>query len=234
VSTAGIPDLSILMPAFNEEDTIEPAIERVLETELPVRELELIVVENGSTDRTRELLTARDWPSGVRLLFIDHNRGKGDAVRSALREARGTYSAILDADLEYNPADIGALLEPLLAGEADAAFGTRVFQAHSAYGFWYVMGNRVINLTANVLYNAWISDVLNCLKVMPTELLRSLRLREDGFGIDAEIPARLLRTGAVVYEVPVTYRARSREEGKKLAARDGLRLLFTLLRCRVD
>jgi glycosyltransferase involved in cell wall biosynthesis len=228
------PGLSILMPAFNEQDTIEAAIERVLETELPVDEVELIVVENGSTDRTRELLTGREWPKGVRTLFIERNRGKGDAVRTAVAEARGRYSAILDADLEYNPADIAALLEPLLAGEADAAFGTRVFQAHSAYGFWYVMGNRVINLTANVLYNAWISDVLNCLKVMPTELLRSLRLREDGFGIDAEIPARLLRAGAVVYEVPVTYRARSREEGKKLAARDGLHLLFTLFRCRVD
>jgi glycosyltransferase involved in cell wall biosynthesis len=226
-------DLSILMPAFNEEATVEAAIERVLDTKFPVTEVELIVVENGSTDRTRELLTAREWPAGVRLLFIDRNRGKGRAVRTAVSEARGHYTAILDADLEYNPADIAALLEPLLAGEADAAFGTRVFQAHSAYGFWYVLGNRVINLTANVLYNAWVSDIMNCLKVMPTDLLRSLPLREDGFGIDAEIPARLLRAGAVVYEVPVTYRARSREEGKKLAARDGVRLLLTLLRCRV-
>lgn len=136
------------MPAFNEQDTIEAAIERVLETDFPVDEVELIVVENGSTDRTRELLTGRDWPSSVRVLLVDRNRGKGDAVRRAAAEARGTYSAILDADLEYNPADIGALLEPLLAGEADAAFGTRVFQAHSAYGFWYVVGGRAVTFAA--------------------------------------------------------------------------------------
>jgi glycosyltransferase involved in cell wall biosynthesis len=228
-----LTDLSILMSAFNEEATVERAIERVLETEFPVADVELVVVENGSTDRTREVLTRREWPDAVRLVFIDRNAGKGQAIRAALREARGRYSAILDADLEYYPSDIGRLLEPLLAGEADAALGTRVFQAHSAYGFWYVIGNRVINHTANVLYNAWISDILNCLKVMPTDLFKSLRLQEDGFGIDAEIPARLLRAGAVVYEVPVTYRARSRRDGKKLTARDGVRLLLTLLRCRV-
>jgi len=222
------------MPVFNEEATVEAAIERVLEADLPVDGLELVVVENGSTDRTREVLAARKWPDAVRVLQVEHNRGKGHGVRTALAEASGRYCAILDADLEYNPQDIGELLQPVMAGEADAAIGTRVFQAHSAYGFWYVVGGRGVTLAANVLYNAWMSDILNCLKVMPTDLFRSLRLREDGFGIDAEIPARLLRQGAAVYEVPVTYRARRREEGKKLSPRDGLRLLATLVRCRFD
>lgn len=225
-------ELSILMPAYNEEATIERAIERVLESDLP-GEYELIVVENGSTDRTRERLTSRDWPPHVRLVMVDANRGKGAGVRRALEDARGRYSVILDADLEYNPAEIADLLAPFDDGHVGAVIGTRVFQSHSAYGFWYVVGNRVINLGANLLYNAWISDILNCLKLMPTELFRSLDLREDGFGIDAEIPARLLRRGVVIYEVPVTYRARKREEGKKLSARDGVRVLRTLLRCRV-
>jgi dolichol-phosphate hexosyltransferase len=227
-----MPDLSILMPAYNEEATIERAIERVLEADLPV-EYELIVVENGSVDRTRAVLTGRDWPAHVHVVTVDVNRGKGDGVRRALQHARGDYSVILDADLEYNPGEIGELLAPFEDGHVGAVIGTRVFQSHSAYGFWYVVGNRVINLTANLLYNAWISDILNCLKVMPTDLFRSLDLREDGFGIDAEIPARLLRRGVVIYEVPVTYRARKREEGKKLTTLDGLRMLRTLFRCRV-
>lgn len=229
-----MPELSVLMPAFNEEASIETAIEHVLAAELGVDGVELIVVENGSTDRTRKILEGREWPAGVRILYVDRNVGKGDAIRRALAEARGDYTAVLDADLEYEASDLAHLLEPLLRGDAQMVMGTRLFQSHSAYGFWYVLGNRVINLTANALYNAWISDVLNCLKVMPTELFRSLPLREDGFGIDAEIPARLLRAGVRIYEVPVTYRARSREEGKKLTARDGVRIMATLLRCRLD
>jgi glycosyltransferase involved in cell wall biosynthesis len=227
-------DLSILMPAYNEQATIERAIERVLEADLGVGSFELVVVENGSTDNTREVLTRREWPQQVKISLVDRNRGKGDGVRTALAEATGTYSAILDADLEYDPGNLADLVKPLNDGIAEAVFGTRIFQAHSAYGFWYVLGNRVINLAANVLYNAWISDLLNCYKVMPTELFRSLGLSEEGFAIDAEIPARLLRAGASIYEVPVTYRARRREEGKKLQARDGLKILWTLLRCRLD
>jgi dolichol-phosphate hexosyltransferase len=126
------------------------------------------------------------------------------------------------------------LVEPLREEKAEAVFGTRAFQAHSAYGFWYVVGNRSLNLAANILYNAWISDLLSCFKVVPTERFRSLGLREPGFAIDAEIPARLLRSGARIYEVPVTYAARRREEGKKLKARDGVKILWTLLRCRLD
>jgi dolichol-phosphate hexosyltransferase len=227
-------DLSILMPAYNEQATIEPAIERVLDADLGVGSFELIVVENGSTDDTRRVLTGREWPEQVRITTVERNKGKGDGVRTALAEARGTYSAILDADLEYDPGNLAELIKPLESGISEAVFGTRIFQAHSAYGFWYVLGNRVINLAANMLYNAWISDLLNCYKLMPTELFRSLGLREDGFAIDAEIPARLLRAGASIYEVPVTYTARRREEGKKLKARDGTRILWTLLRCRLD
>jgi glycosyltransferase involved in cell wall biosynthesis len=229
-----MPDLSILMPAYNEQATVAEAIDRVLAAELPVKERELIVIENGSTDRTREVLSERDLPQEVRVLELDRNVGKGGAVRHGLERARGTYTAILDADLEYDPADIGRLLEPLVSGEAQAAIGTRVFQAHSAYGFWYVVGGRTISTAASMLYDTWLSDILNCLKAMPTDVMRSLDLRRSGFEIDAEIPARLLRAGVGIYEVPVTYKARSRGEGKKLTAADGMRILGTLVRCRFD
>ena len=221
------------MPAFNEEATIERAIERAQDAELGV-ETELLVVENGSTDRTREILTGRDWSENTRFMLLDRNVGKGGGFRAGLGDARGTYTAILDADLEYDPADLRELVAPLLAGEADASIGSRVFTSHSAYGYWYVRGGRSMSTMANMLYNAWLSDILSCLKVAPTELLRSLRLTEPGFAIDAEIAARLLRAGFKIYEVPISYNARSRAEGKKLTASDGFRVLRTLIRCRFD
>ncbi len=225
-------ELSILMPAYNEEATIELAIERVLEAPLGVESFELIVVENGSTDSTRSVLAGRQWPEQVRIVEVDRNKGKGDGVRHALAVASGTYSAILDADLEYDPADIAKLIEPLREGTADAVFGTRLFHAHSTFGFWYVLGGRAVNVAANALYNTWLSDLSSCHKAMATERMRSLRLREDGYTIEAEIGARLLRSGAVIYEVPVNYSARSREAGKKITVLDGLRMFWTLLRCR--
>jgi glycosyltransferase involved in cell wall biosynthesis len=221
------------MSAFNEEATIVRAVERVLAAKYPVDDVELVLVENGSTDGTRAAIATADWPDSVRVVHVDHNRGKGDGIRTALEHASGSWSAIIDADLEYDPAEIRLLLEPLLEGKADAAIGTRLFQSHSAYGFWYVAGNRVINLAANMLYNSWLSDICNCFKVAETKVLRSLALSGDGFGIDAEIPARLLRAGYKIYEVPVTYSARSREEGKKLTAADGALVLRTLVRCRL-
>lgn len=225
-------ELSILMPVYNEEGTIEDAIERALAADLGTDSYELVIVDDGSTDGTRELLEGRDWPKEVRSTFATENRGKGEAVRTALREARGEYSVVLDADLEYDPNDLKRLLAPVRSGIADAAFGSRAFQAHSAYSFWYVVGNRFLSLTTNVIYNTWITDVYTCFKLMPTELMRSLPLRAKGFAIEAEVTARLLRANARIYEVPITYVARRREEGKKITASDGLRGLLTLLRCR--
>ena len=225
-------ELSILMPAFNEEATIERAIERVLAADLGTDSYELVIVDDGSTDRTRALLGGREWPGEVRITYAAENRGKGQAIRTALAEARGTYSVILDADLEYDPNDLRDLLAPVRDRVADAAFGTRAFRAHSAYSFWYVMGNRALSMATNVIFNTWITDVYTCFKLMPTELMRSLSLREDGFTIEAEITGRLLRSGARIYEVPITYVARRREEGKKIRPSDGLRGLLTLLRIR--
>jgi glycosyltransferase involved in cell wall biosynthesis len=227
------PSLSILMPVLDERSTIEQAIADALGARLPVASTQLVVVDDGSTDGTRELLRGGDWPDAVTLVFHERNRGKGAAVRTALTHATGTFSAILDADLEYRASDLAPLLQPLLDGEANVVFGTRAWTSQAAFSFWYVIGNKAVTLATNVLYNCWISDVMTCHKVMRTELFRSLRLRERGFGIEPEIAARLLRAGERIHEVPISYRARGREQGKKLTALDGLRVLRTLLRCRV-
>ncbi len=228
------PELSVLMPVYNEATTIARAIEQVLAAELPIAARELVVVDDRSTDGTREWLLAQEWPAEVRLVLHERNRGKGAAVRTALEHARGTYATVMDADLEYDPKSIAALVAPLLREDAEAVYGVRGFDAGSAYSFWYVLGNKVVTMTMNVLFNTWLADIMTCQKVLPTALWRQLKLRESGFAFEAEITARLARARVRIYEVPVTYRARSREDGKKLTALDGLRVLRTLVRCRLD
>jgi dolichol-phosphate hexosyltransferase len=225
--------LSILIPVFNERATVERAIDDALSADLPV-ERELVLVDDGSTDGTRELLREKTWPPQVTLVFHERNLGKGAAIRTALEHATGDFAAVLDADLEYDASDLAPVLEPLLSGNANVVFGTRAWHAHSSYGFWYVMGNKVVTFVTNLLYNSWISDVMTCHKAMRTALFRSLPLRERGFAIEPEIAARVLKAGERIYEVPITYRARSREEGKKLTPVDGLRVLRTLVRCRIS
>jgi glycosyltransferase involved in cell wall biosynthesis len=226
--------LSILMPVFNERASIREAIDQVLDANLGVGSLELLIVDDGSTDGTREILRDGEWPSEVRVIFHERNKGKGAAVRTALAHATGEYAAIMDADLEYDPAEIADLLPPLLGGEADAVFGARGFASHASFNFWYVMGNKLVTLAANVIYNAYLADIMTCHKVIPTTTFRALDLRESGFGIEPEITARLLRSDRRIYEVPIAYRARRRDEGKKLTTMDGLRVITTLVRCRFD
>jgi len=221
------------MPVFNERETVLAAIEDALTAELPVARRELIVIDDGSTDGTRELLGATDFAPNVRLLLHERNAGKGAALRTGLQHATCTFTAVLDADLEYDAADLASLLEPLLAGNSKVVFGTRMWSSHAAYSFWYVVGNKAVTFATNLLYNCWISDVMTCHKAMRTDLFRSLRLRERGFGIEPEIAACVLKAGERIYEVPVTYRARSRGAGKKLTAIDGLRVLRTLVRRRI-
>ena len=226
--------LSILMPVFNERGTVEAAIDDALTAELPVSSRQLVVVDDGSTDGTRELLASSTFPDAVTVVYHDRNLGKGAAVRTALGHATEEFAAILDADLEYHASDLGHVLEPLLSGEAHVVFGTRAWTSQSSFSFWYVVGNKAVTFATNVLYNCWISDVMTCHKAMRTELFRSLPLRERGFAIEPEIAARLLLAGERIHEVPISYRARGREAGKKLTAFDGLRVVRTLVRCRVS
>jgi glycosyltransferase involved in cell wall biosynthesis len=221
------------MPVFNERSTLEAAIADALTAELPVSERQLVVVDDGSTDGSQEILETTVWPPEVTVVRHDRNRGKGAAIVTALGHATGELAAVLDADLEYRAADLGPLLDPLLRGEAEVVFGTRSWSSHSAFSFWYVIGNKAVTFATNALYNCWISDVMTCHKAMRTELFRSLDLHERGFAIEPEIAARVMRRGVRIYEVPISYQARSREAGKKLTALDGLRVLRTLVRCRL-
>ncbi len=225
--------LSILMPVFNERETVRSAVEQALAPSYPVDEVELVIVDDGSTDGTPGILAELAENPQVTLVTHDRNAGKGAAVQTALGHASGDYAAIMDADLEYDPADIGKLLEPVVAGEADVVFGSRGFESHSAFSFWYVIGNKGVTLAANLLFNSYLGDIMTCHKVMRTEIFRSLHLKSRGFDIEPEITGKLLAGGHQIYEVPVRYRARGREEGKKLTALDGLRVLRTLVECRV-
>jgi glycosyltransferase involved in cell wall biosynthesis len=226
------PQLSILMPVYNEAATVKSAVDALLAADLPVT-TELVIVDDGSTDGTGEILARGGWPRDrVRVVSHEQNRGKGAAVRTALAEAQGEFATIFDADLEYEPADLGLLMAPLLGGTANVVFGVRAFDGFTSHSYLYVLGNRVVTLAANVLFNVYIKDLMTMHKAMRTETLRSLPLRENGFAIEPEITARLLQRGERIFEVPVRYKARATEEGKKLTSVDGFRVLRTLLRCR--
>lgn len=224
--------LTIVMPVYNERATLRPAVERLLKTELPLP-VELIVVDDGSVDGSLDTVADLADPGRVRLIRHKRNRGKGGAIRTGIETARGDVLTILDADLEYDPADLAGLVAPILEDEARVVYGTRAFGAHTAYSFWYVVGNKLVNVWASFLFDTWLSDVYTCLKMAPTELWRAADLRATGFGIEAETTGQFLSRGERIYEVPVTYRARSREEGKKIRPADGLRALWILLRIRM-
>ena len=172
------------------------------------------------------------WPAQVRVLQHDRNRGKGAAVRTALAEARGEFAAIFDADLEYDPHDLSHLLKPLLDGTTNAVFGVRAFDGYTSHSFLFVLGNKGVTLIANVLFNVYLRDLMTCHKAIRTDVFKSLPLEASGFTIEPDIAARLLQRGERIFEVPVKYRARGSNEGKKLTAVDGLRVVGTLLRCR--
>jgi len=220
------------MPVFNEVATVRRAIDEVLAADIGM-EIELVVVDDGSTDGTREVLRTTDWPSSVQVLEHENNRGKGAAVRTALGVARGEFSAIFDADLEYDPKDLRNLLPPLVEGDTNAVFGVRAFDGYTSHSFLFVLGNKGVTLVANVLFNVYLRDLMTCHKAIRTDVFRSLPLHASGFAIEPEIAARLLQRGERIFEVPVHYKARGSDEGKKLTAMDGLRVIGMLLRCRV-
>jgi glycosyltransferase involved in cell wall biosynthesis len=223
--------LSILMPVYNERERVERAIAEVLSTELPA-DFELIIVDDGSTDGTREILRDGDWGPRVRLFEHEHNQGKGAAIRTGLGHAQGEFAAIFDADLEYDPADLALLMPPLMDGRANACFGVRAFDGYTSHSFLFVLGNKGVTLACNVLFNVYLHDIMTCHKMIRTDVFRSLPLHSPGFAIEPEITARLVQSGERIFEVPVHYRARSTDEGKKLTALDGFRVIGTLLRCR--
>ncbi|KZX22012.1 glycosyltransferase family 2 protein [Rathayibacter tanaceti] len=225
--------LSILMPVFNEEATLRKAVDRVLAVEFQEGvEIEFVIVNDGSRDRTREILDSLEDPR-IRVFHQPRNQGKGAAISRAVQEATGDYVIICDADEEYRPSEIPSLLQPVLDEEAELVYGSRTFGSHTSFSYWYVLGNKGVNLITNILFNAYISDVETCFKLMPLSLYRSLGIREKGFGMEAEVTGKLLARGYRPYEVGISYKARTREEGKKITVKDGFEAIWILVRIRL-
>jgi glycosyltransferase involved in cell wall biosynthesis len=223
------PLLSVVMPAYNERDTIEEIIGRVLS--VPIR-TQLIVVDDGSKDGTREILSALQARHGFRLIFQEKNQGKGAALRRGFAEASGDIVVIQDADLEYSPEEYPQLIELICQGRADVVYGSRFLGRHRVFLFTHYLGNRLLTTITNVLYNTMLSDMETCYKVMRLEVLKSMTLQSDSFGIEPELTAKIFKRGYRVYEVPITYDGRGYDEGKKITWRDGLVALWVLLKYR--
>ena len=224
--------VSFLVPAYNEASTIVEVLDRVSDLEL---DKQIVVVDDGSTDGTSDLVEGwRDGRDDV-VLVRKPNGGKGSAVRAAIPHAEGDIAVIQDADLEYDPADVPALIEPIERGHADVVFGSRLSggRPQRAYLFWHLLGNRFLSLLTNVLYNTTLSDMETGYKAFRIEVLRSLDLRQDDFGIEPEITAKICRRKLRVYELPIAYYGRTYAEGKKITWKDGFKAIRVLLSVRL-
>jgi glycosyltransferase involved in cell wall biosynthesis len=223
------PLLSVVMPVYNERSTIEEIVRRVLA--VPIR-IELIIVDDGSKDGTRDILgeLARELP--IRLLLQPANAGKGAALRRGFQEVTGDLVIIQDADLEYSPEEFPQLIELICQGRADVVYGSRFLGRHRVFLFTHYAGNRFLTLVCNMLYNTMLTDMETCYKVMRTDVLRSMTLESNDFGIEPEMTAKIFKRHYRVYEVPITYDGRGYEEGKKITWRDGFVALWILLKYR--
>ena len=225
--------LTVVIPAYNEADTIAEIVRRV--QAVPI-DKELIIVDDYSTDGTRDRLARLEADSeNVTALYHEKNHGKGRALRTGFGAARGDYVIIQDADLEYDPEDYAKLLNPLERGIADAVFGSRftTTQEHRVLYFWHSLGNKLLTLLSNMMTDLNLTDMETCYKVFRRELIQSIPLEEDRFGFEPEVTAKLARSGARIYEVGIAYHGRTYEEGKKIGVRDGVRALWCILKYRV-
>lgn len=225
--------LSIVVPSYNEQSTILAVLDSLLSLDIPGKELEVIVVDDGSTDGTPALLDGFD---DSRLVKIQHprNRGKGAAVRTGISVAKGSHLLIFDADDEYDIADIPRLVAPILTGRAEVVYGSRMSGFGTVHpSLWHAVGNRAMTIFANVMFGSAISDLHTCLKLLPMPLLQSFTLDEAGFGLDTEVSAEVLRAGFRPFEVPISYVGRSKEDGKKIRFSDALRCVYVIVKVRM-
>ena len=223
------PLLSVVMPAYNESDTIEEIIRRVLA--IPLR-VQLIVVDDGSKDGTRDILKRLQAELGFTLVLQPSNQGKGSALRRGFEEVRGDLVVIQDADLEYSPEEYPILTQLICEGRADVVYGSRFLGRHRVFLFTHYAGNRLLTLLTNLLYNTMLTDMETCYKVMRTDVLRSMTLKSNGFGIEPELTAKIFKRRYRVYEVPISYDGRGYDEGKKIGWVDGLVALWVLIKYR--
>ena len=225
--------LSIVMPAYNERRTIREILTQVLAVDLGDLEREIVIVDDGSEDGTRDILRELDGKDGVRVLLQPRNMGKGAAVWAGMRASTGDLVVIQDADLEYDPEDYPVLLGPILAGKADVVYGSRFLgspHGHRVLYFWHTVGNRLLTLMSNVFTDLNLSDMETCYKVMARGVVDRLDLRSQRFGIEPEITCKVARMRARIYEVPISYNGRTYEEGKKIGWKDGIKALGIILK----
>jgi glycosyltransferase involved in cell wall biosynthesis len=228
---AGIkPDLGVIIPAFNEERTLDRVLTRVL---LQPCVQQVVVVDDCSTDGTFQAAQGHAGDPRVEIVRHAANQGKGASIRSGLTRVTAPMVIIQDADMEYDPIEYERIITPIREGRADVVYGVRGFASHTAYSYWFVLGNRLVTTATNVLFNCYIQDMETGFKAMRADLMRRLKLSGRRFDIEPEITGRVLRLGYRIHEVPITYYARGRGEGKKLTWMDGVRALGTLMRIRL-
>ena len=226
--------VSIVIPCYNEKDTIEKIIEAVRST--PIESREIIVVDDCSRDGTKAVLEEKLSQMVDRVIYHPVNRGKGAALRSGFAAATGDIILVQDADLEYNPEDYPVLLEPLISGKADAVFGSRFMgdRPHRALFFWHMVGNKFLTLLSNMFTNLNLTDIETGFKAYKATLIKSIQIEEDRFGVEPEIIAKLVRTGCRIYEVGISYNGRTYAEGKKITWKDGMRAIYTILKYNLE
>ena len=224
------PMIAVVIPCYNERSTLADLVRRVREA--PVARKQLILVDDCSTDGTTELIRAEIEPLVDRVVYHERNRGKGAAIRSGLEHVTGDIVIIQDADLEYDPDEYPKLIGPIVEGKADVVYGSRFTGEgpHRVHLFWHYVGNRILTLLSNVFTNLNLTDMETCYKVFRTEVIRSIRIRQNRFGIEPELTAKIARLGCRVYEVGISYYGRSYEEGKKIGWKDGVKAIYCIVR----
>jgi len=221
--------LSVIIPVYNEKGTIRAIVDRV--QAVPINK-EIIIVDDGSKDGTREILQELAMQDNIRVFLHEKNKGKGAALSTGLKHVSGDYVVFQDADLEYHPEEYMRLLEPIIKGDADVVYGSRFKGSGRAFLFWHKMGNIFLNFVTNVLYNSTLTDMETCYKMFRRDVINGITIESNRFNVEPEVTAKILKQGYRVYEVPISYSGRDFSEGKKITWLDGFSALFTLLKYR--
>ena len=224
--------LSIIMPVYNEQETLQEILGQVRSVELPDIEKEILVVDDGSTDGSREILAEEAKAGDLLISYLDRNQGKGAAVRTGIKQATGELILIQDADLEYDPRDYPSLIRPIIEGRVAVVYGSRFLGPRKAMLFWNMLGNKLLTLTTNILYNAILSDMETCYKCFRADVIQDIPLHARRFEFEPEVTAKVLKRGHRIFEVPISYYGREYYEGKKISWRDAPLAFWTLIKYR--